>query len=83
MRHITKQKMTYRPRDKEAREQVPEAQEEGHHNGSDLVARRQRYNHHPVHCEVDEAHQYVVVEPQELPCLPLEPDHHVKEKTVD
>lgn len=39
-------------------------------------------NHHSVQCEVDEAHQYVVVEPQDFLDFPLKPDHGVQEKTV-
>ena len=75
--------ITYWPRNEKTREQIPEAQEEGHNNGSNLMARSQCNNHHPIHCEVDEAHQYVVVEPQELAHLPVKPNHGVKKKSVD
>lgn len=66
---------TYHPREEEAREEVPEAQEKGHHNGRNLVAWRECYKHHAVQCEVDKAHQYEVVEPEELVNVPSEPNH--------
>ncbi|PON42829.1 hypothetical protein PanWU01x14_278740 [Parasponia andersonii] len=76
-------KSTYRSRNKKTRKQVPEAEKEGHNNGSNLVSRGQSNNHHPIQCEVDEAHQYVIVEPQEFPYFPLKPNHGVKEKSVN
>ena len=74
---------TYRPRDEETGEQVPEAEEEGHDNSGNLRSGSQRDNHHSIHREVGEAHEYEVVEIQELVCRPLVPDHRVQEKSVN
>lgn len=41
--------LAYRPSDEITREQVPETYEEGHKHGSDLRARSQGNNHHPIH----------------------------------
>lgn len=75
--------LTYRPWDKEAREQIPEAEEKGHNNSRNLVARSKRNNHHPIHREVDEAHEHKVVEPEKLVSFPREADHTEKEQRID
>lgn len=71
-------KFAYRSRNHESGEQVPKAEEEGHGYARNLGAWSQCNNHHPVHCEVDEAHQNEVVEPQKICCFPLEPHHGEK-----
>ena len=67
--------ITYPSRDEKTREQVPDAYEEGHNNGSNLVARSQSYYHHPIQCVVYKAHQDKEVKPQELFKLPMESNH--------
>lgn len=74
---------SYRSCDKEAREQIPEAEEKGHNNGRYLVAGSQRYNHHPIHREVDKGHEHKVVEPNKLVCFPREANHTEKEQWID
>lgn len=48
--------VTYMSRDEKPGEQVPEDQEEGHDNGSNLGARSESNEHHTIQCEVDEGH---------------------------
>lgn len=66
---------TYRSRDEKTREEVPETDEEGHNNGSNLMVWCESYSHHAIKSEVDEAHENEVVEPEELVSLCLEPNH--------
>jgi len=74
---------TYRSRDKEAREQVPETQEERHKNCSNLMARSERNKHHPVKCEVHEGSEYEEIEPQEVCKFPGESNHDIEQYTID
>ena len=74
---------TYRPGDEETREQVPETKEEGTNNSSNLMAGSESNNHHPVHWEVGKAHEYEVVEIEELVHFPVEPNHGVKKKSIN
>lgn len=69
------QDFTYHPRNEETREEVPEAEEERHHNCCYLIIWSESYKHHSVECEVDEAHEHVVIEPEELVSLPLKSNH--------
>lgn len=75
--------VTYRSWNEKPGKQIPETEEKGHNNCSNLVAWSECNNHHPIHCEVDEAHQYVVVEPEEFGYLPLKSNHRVEDKSVD
>lgn len=75
--------ITYRPRNEKTREQVPETEEEGHANGSNLVARSQCNNHHTVEGEVDEGHEYKIEEIKEFDGRPLKPNHRVENKSVN
>ena len=61
-RYVKNSDRAHRPRDQETRKQVPEVEEEGHHNGSNLSARSQSHKHHPKHGEVGECHEDEVVE---------------------
>lgn len=74
---------TYRPGDEETREQVPKTEEEGHDNSRNLMVRSQSHNHHSIHGEVGKAHEYEVVEIEELDCCPFKANHRVKEKSID
>lgn len=65
----------YLPRNEEAREQIPEAEEERHNNGSNLMAWSESQKHHSIQCEVHKAHVYEEVEPQEVFSFPREPNH--------
>lgn len=47
----------------ETSEEVPEAEEESHDNGSKLGTGRQCNEHHSIQCEVDETGKHEVVEP--------------------
>lgn len=73
---------TYCSWNEETREQIPEAKEEGHDNGSNLVAWSQSHKHHSIQSEVHKAHEHVIIEPQELPQIPFESNHGVKKKTI-
>ena len=42
------------------------------------MVRSKSYKHHPIECEVHEAHQYEVVEQEELSNIHVEPNHRVK-----
>lgn len=77
MRKRRRNLCTYWPGDDETGEQVPEIEEEGHHNGRYLLARSQGNQHHPIHGEVGEAHEYEVVEIEELASFPAESNHRV------
>jgi hypothetical protein len=48
-----------------------------------LWGRGQCNNHHPKQCEVNKAHEYEVVEPQELCSRPLEAHHGEKENAIN
>lgn len=76
------QDFPYHPWNEEAGEEVPEAKEERHDNCCYLVIWCKGHKHHSIECEVDEAHEHVVVEPEELCSLPLESNHRVKDKAV-
>lgn len=75
--------MTHRSGNEEARKQVPEVEEERHCDGSDLMAGSERDNHHAVHREVGIAHEYEVVEVQDLAELPLKTDHRVENEGIN
>ncbi|GLT88769.1 hypothetical protein SLE2022_067800 [Rubroshorea leprosula] len=47
--------ITYHSRDKEARDEAPEAEKERHNNGSNLMAWGESHEHHSIECEVHEA----------------------------
>lgn len=47
---------TYRSGDEEAREQVPEANEEGHDDCRNLVIWGEGNSHHTIQRKIDEAH---------------------------
>lgn len=48
--------VTYRSWNEKPGKQIPETEEKGHNNCSNLVAWSKCNNHHSVHREVDEAH---------------------------
>lgn len=75
-------KDTYRSGNHESGEQVPEAKEERHKNGSDLLVWSESHKHHSIEGEVHKAHQHEKIEPQELGNFPVEPDHRVKQQRV-
>lgn len=75
--------MTYRSGNEEARKQVPEVEEEGHCDDSDLVAGGECENHHAIHGEVGIAHEYEVEEVQHLVDLPLVTDHRVENEAIN
>lgn len=53
-------KNSYRPGDEETREEIPKGEEEGHANGGNLVAWRECNQHHPIECEIDQAHEHEI-----------------------
>lgn len=73
---------TYRSWDKKSREEVPEIDEERHNDCSNLVVWREGHSHHSVQREVQERHEYEVVEPQEFFSLGLEPNHPVEDSGI-
>lgn len=66
---------THHSRNEETGEEIPETEEERHDNCSYLITWCEGYKHHSIKGEVDKAHEYIVVEPEELVCLPLESNH--------
>lgn len=75
-------RFTYRSWNKKTREQIPEAEEERHDDCSNGVTWSECYKHHPIQCEVDEAHKYKEIEPEEFVCSPMEADHRVEKKAI-
>jgi len=73
---------TYRSWDKKTREQVPETDEEGHNNCSNLIVWCQSYSHHSIQCEVQKAHEYEVVEPQKVFKTLFKPNHPVENNGI-
>jgi len=68
---------TYRPRDDESGEEVPDTIERRGDDRRDMVARRQAHSHHAIECEIEKGEVHEEEVPEEFGNCPFEPNHRV------